>query len=215
MKIEKAVDLAIQNVLKEGLTDIFPRPFEVDLLKNKYFLAEVSRTCTKRIKSNSLHGLFLHPIQHVLFPKKDPFDFRRAALIEPIDTITTLAIAILIAEVIEKHRPAKAKKKVFSYRYKPKGGYIFDANYNFTAFEKNVRQKVNSNKYKVLVKCDIASFYDRLNIHRLESTLSSLLVENSQVKLINEILLFWAKRDSYGLPIGGNASRVFAGRSPN
>ncbi len=210
MKVEKSVELAIQNVLKEGLTDIFSRPFEVNLLKNKYFSREIFKLCVKRIKSNSLQGLSLHPIQHVLFPKKDPFDFRRAALIEPIDTITTLALAIMIAEEVEKFRPAKNKKKVFSYRFKPKEGYIFDPAYNFTAFDKYVNQKAKSRKFKVLVKCDISSFYDRLNIHRLESTLSSLLNDDSRVRLINEILLFWAKRDSYGLPIGGNASRIFA-----
>ena len=32
MNLEKSVELAIRNVMKEGLTDIFARPFEVDLL---------------------------------------------------------------------------------------------------------------------------------------------------------------------------------------
>ncbi len=210
MKPEKAVAVAIDNVLKEGLTDIFERPFEVDLLKNPPFRTVVTNACIKRLKANSLEGLLLHPIQHVLFPKKDPFDFRRAALIEPMDTITTLALAILVAQEVEKSRPEKRKKKVFSYRYKPQDGFIFDPAYNFTAFNKHVSQKAKSTKFKVLVKCDIASFYDRLNIHRLESTLHSLLSDSTRVKLVNEVLLYWAKRDSYGLPIGGNASRIFA-----
>lgn len=62
----------------------------------------------------------------------------------------------------------------------------------------------------MLVKCDIASFYDRLNLHRLESTLLGLPLEKPRVKLINELLLFWANRDSYSLPVGGNASRILA-----
>jgi len=37
MEIDKATRLAVQNVLKEGLTDIFPAPIELSLLKNKLF----------------------------------------------------------------------------------------------------------------------------------------------------------------------------------
>ena len=37
MDIKKAIQLAISNTFQEGLTDIFPRPFEVDLLKDVAF----------------------------------------------------------------------------------------------------------------------------------------------------------------------------------
>lgn len=210
MDIAKAVSLAIENVQKEGLTDIFPRPDEVDLLQNVLFASEVAKQVEMRLKANSLASLKVHPIQHVLFPKKDPFDFRRAALMQPFDTITSLALVISIADVIEKHRPQAAKNKVFSYRFKPDGGLLFNPKYNFTTFEQHVRERARSPKTKVLVKCDIASFYDRLNLHRLESTLLGLPADPHRVKLINELLLFWANRDSYSIPIGGNASRILA-----
>lgn len=210
MDITKAVSLAIANVQKEGLTDIFPRPDEVDLLKNSLFASEIAKQVEARLKANSLSSLKVHPIQHVLFPKKDPFDFRRAALMQPFDTITSLALVISIADVIEKHRPQAAKNKVFSYRFKPEGGLLFNPKYNFTSFEQHVRDRARAPRTKVLVKCDIASFYDRLNLHRLESTLLGLPADPSRVKLINELLLFWANRDSYSIPIGGNASRILA-----
>lgn len=210
MNITKASQLAVQNVFKEGLTDIFPRPFEVDLLKNECFAAEIQKIVESRVKSGSLGGLKVHPIQHVLYPKKDPFDFRRAALMQPIDTITYLTLVLTIADELESHRPQAAKNRVFSYRFKPKDGLLFNPDYNFTTFEQHVSEHVKRPRTKVLVKCDIASFYDRLNLHRLESTLLGLPLEKGKVKLINELLLFWANRDSYSLPIGGNASRILA-----
>src|ERR1039458_3909980 len=85
MEIVKAVALAIKNVRKEGLTDIFPRPYEVDLLNNNLFSAKVSAEVEKRIRSGGLQSLGVHPIQHVLYPKKEPFDFRRVALMQPLD----------------------------------------------------------------------------------------------------------------------------------
>ena len=57
----------------------------------------------------------------------------------------------------------------------------------------------------------MSNFCDRLNIHRIDSTLKSLNnVDEDIIDLINESLLFWANRDSYGLPVGSNASRILA-----
>mgnify|MGYP001487070495 CR=1 FL=1 len=210
MDIKRASELAVQNVFKEGLTDIFPRPFEVDLLKNDYFAADVQKLVESRLKSGALTGLKVHPIQHVLYPKKDPFDFRRAALMQPIDTVTYLALVLTVADELETHRPQAAKNRVFSYRFKPENGLLFNSKYTFTAFEQHVSAHTKKPRTKVLVKCDIANFYDRLNLHRLESTLLSLPLDKAKIDLINELLLFWANRDSYSLPIGGNASRILS-----
>jgi hypothetical protein len=208
--IEKAIELAINNVRKEGLTDIFPMPFEVELLKNEYYRSFLSEHVKSRIRSGSLSGLKVYPLSHVLFPKKDAYDFRRAALIQPIDTIIYLALVLMYADIIEKYRIQKRYNIVFSYRLKPNGGYFFDPKYNFTAFQAHVADKTKSNRVKVLVKCDISNFFDRLNLHRLESTLLSLPIDKKLVSLTNDLLLFWANRDSYSLPIGGNASRILA-----
>lgn len=210
MELEKAINLAIDNVAKEGLTDIFPTPSEVSLLKNKEFRSFLLIQVKAQINSNSLSGLKVYPISHVLFPKKEAYDFRRAALIQPIDTITYLSLVLLYADIIEKHRVLKRRKVIYSYRFKPGKGYLFDPKFNFTAFQSHVAQRSKSNRTKVLVKCDISNYYDRLNLHRLESTLLSLPIEKKYVKLTNELLLFWANRDSYSLPIGGNASRILA-----
>lgn len=190
MNYTKASQLAVQNALKEGLTDIFPRPFEIDLLANKRFASDVEKLVESRLKSGSLTGLKVHPIQHVLYPKKDPFDFRRAALMQPMDTITYLALVLSIADELEAHRPQASKNRVFSYRFKPKDGLLFNPAYNFTAFDQYVSTQIKKPRTKVLVKCDISSFYDRLNLHRLESTLLGLPLEKGNVKLINELLLF-------------------------
>ena len=210
MNINKAIELAIENVRKEGLTDIFPVPFEVSLLKSEDFRSILAAQIKERINSNTLTGLKVYPISHVLFPKKDAYDFRRAALIQPIDTIVYLALVLLYADVIERHRVEKKHKVVYSYRFKPKSGYLFDPKFNYTNFQAHVAERQKSRRVKVLVKCDISNFYDRLNIHRLESTLRSLPIDAKLVNLTNELLLFWANRDSYSLPIGGNASRILA-----
>lgn len=210
MKPEKAVKLAIENVLKEGLTDIFPRPFEIDLLKNSKFQKKLIQNIVKSIRGGTLESLEVKPIEHVLLPKGGPFDFRRCALIDPLDTIKFLSLVLIFADEIEKSRPKKSRKIVFSYRFKPSNGFLFDNKYNISAFRKHVSEKIKQKKIRILVKCDIANFYDRLNLHRLESILLSLNLDKKLVRLLNELLLFWANRDSYSLPVGSNASRILA-----
>lgn len=210
MKIEKAINLSLQNVLKEGLTDIFPPPAEILLLKNKLFQKKIRELVNKCINGNSLESLEVNQIEHVLRPKGGPFDFRRCALIQPLDTIKYLSLILLFADQIENHRPKKANKIVFSYRFKPNKGYLFDSKYNITSFNKYISQKIRQKDNKILVTCDIANYYDRLNLHRLESILLSLGIDKVKVKQLNALLLFWANRDSYALPVGSNASRILA-----
>ncbi len=210
MKIERAVTLSVQNVLKEGLTDIFPHPSELKLLKNKAFQRFITANVVHCVEGNSLDSLDVSQIEHVLLSKGGPFDFRRCGLIQPLDTIKYLAVALLFADELEKVRPLKAKNIVFSYRFKPGKGYLFDPKYNITMFKKYVSQKTRQKDTKVLVTCDIANYYDRLNLHRLESILLSLNFDKTRVKQLNELLLFWANRNSYSLPVGSNASRILA-----
>jgi hypothetical protein len=210
MIIKRAVDIAIDNVLKEGLTDIFSRPFEVDFLKNNAFRKVIHAIVCNALNGHNLQGLAVYPIAKVLYPKNNVFDFRSCALMQPLDTIKYTSLVMLAAEEIEKARIPKNKKVVFSYRVKPQKGYIFDYNANLTSFRNEAIRRSKLKKVKVIAKCDIANFYDRINLHRLESILLSLKLDQWIVKLINELLLFWSGRNSYSLPVGSNASRILA-----
>lgn len=210
MDTAKAADVAIRNVQKEGLTDIFDRPFEVDLLSEADFRDRVCESIVRSIEAGGLSGLGVNGIDHVLLPKSSPFSFRRCALMHPMDTLKYFTLVLTIADTIEKARIPIQKKRVYSYRFKRNKGYVFNRHYTITAFKNMTAHKAKRKKTRLVVSCDIANFYDRLNLHRLENTLLSIGCERSKVKLINELLLFWSGRDSYGLPVGSNASRILA-----
>ena len=65
MKIELAAKLSIDNVMKEGLTDIFDTPFEISLLKNKQFKMALVRGVVKAVSGGSLESLNMQPVEHV------------------------------------------------------------------------------------------------------------------------------------------------------
>ena len=214
LKIVKACNIAIRNIIKEGTTDvlIFNKPYEIELLKDPSIRGEIVKDIVERISKYDLKELGINKIDHVLFPKKNFGDYRKCALIDIEDEIKYLTIVLMMAEKIEQKRINKSEDRVFSYRLKTirNNDNIFDSDYTYTSFRQKVIEKSKMNKNKVILECDISNFYDRLNLHRLESTLHSMGIDTELVKLLNELLLFWSNRDSYGLPVGSNASRILA-----
>lgn len=216
-EIRKSVRLAISNIMLEGCTDVtlFKKPFEIDLLRNKSFYDKIVNDVVAILDNIINHNgkfddLKINKIDHMLVPKKNNFDFRKCALIDILDEIKYLSLVCLIASEIEKNR--LDKKTVFSYRFKPneKGG-LFERKYNYSAFKARYKQLSANRKYKIIIECDISNFYDRLNIHRLNSTLLSISSIDEKISdTIDKLLLFWANRDSYGIPVGSNASRILA-----
>ena len=212
--IRKKCRLAIENIRKEGTTDVelFNSPFELEYLKIENVRKELIDFVTNAIISKNFEELKVGKIGHVMVPKKDLCDFRKCAWIDIRDEIVYLTLVLLIADSVEKERIKKSSKKVFSYRVSSlKTGCLFDAIYHFTSFRDEINKKTHAKKNKVLVECDVSNFYDRINIHRIESALLSIEgIDSDIVNLINELLLYWANRDSYGLPVGSNASRILA-----
>ena len=212
--VKKYCRMAIKNILYEGTTDVelYNRPFEIDLLNNEKVANEICSKIVRSILTGKLSELKLHKLGHVLIPKKSLSDYRKCALTEIYDEIVFLTLTLIVASEVEHLRINKSKQRVFSYRFKPQdSGRLFDYQYNYSAFRNEIMKKSEMPKNKVMVECDLANFYDRLNIHRVESILlSSDSIDKDIVRLINEVLLFWANRDSYGLPVGSNASRILA-----
>jgi hypothetical protein len=211
MNIEEAVDLAIGSIAKEGLTDIFDDPYELEFLLDPSPLAKIRDNAISSLKQHNFNHLVFKPISHVLMPKSGkPYDYRRAALISPACTVKYLALAILAAPMIEQKRIPVSDKIVFSYRFEPHQGSLFSEEGGYNKWREEITKIRSTGKFPVAVKCDLSSFYDNVNLHRLESTLRAIGVDAWIVSALNDTLSFWSKRDSYGLPVGSNASRILA-----
>ncbi|WP_083914243.1 RNA-directed DNA polymerase [Alkalispirochaeta alkalica] len=231
MNISDSVKLALLNIMKEGITDVevFTRPFELDYLKDKSTFDFIRQLAVERITKaiyiikngkspfKALKELKLHNCKSILVPKKSLFDFRKCGYIDPVDEVIYLALCIMISNKIETSRIHKKSNIVYSYRLKPnlinmnKPFYLFDLNSNYTKFRNDTLKKAKNKNIRVIINCDIGNFYDRLNLHRLENTLLAVKdIDISVVKLLNELLLYWSNRDSYGLPVGSNGSRILA-----
>jgi len=213
MSVEKTtIKRAIDNIIKEGITDVelFSDMFEVHLLENEKVTQRLIDYYFDML-NNDFNDMHFKKNNYFLFPKRDFVSFRKCALIQLSDEIKYLSLVLSISKDIEKARLQKSKNYIFSYRsYYKTPGYIFDNDYNFQSFRNEIGKIISLKKHNVMIKCDISNFYDRLNIHRLISKLYTISDNSDVIKKLEELLLFWADRNSYSLPVGSNASRILA-----
>lgn len=209
------VQRALSDALTYGFDDVVSRPlfwphFELDLLRKNLELQNAMKDSgLLAFNRDTIPEMQISPIDYFFRPKAR-FLQRRCAYVEPQDIIKYLALALSIAANIEKNRVDRRKNIVHSYRYNETGETIFSKKYGYGTFRNQSKILSSKKKFKTKIITDIANFYDRVNIHRIESQLLSIGCDKDAVRKLNDLLLTWNDRDSYGLPVGGNASRILA-----
>jgi len=207
MKAEDAFSPALQNIAAHGDTDVFPLPFETHL----FFDEETkSRAILKEIHDNLDTWLATYP-PHVIptLAQVGYTGFRWATFIEPFWNAYYLALTISLAGEIEKQRVADDKNMVFSYRFGPQPGAtkLFKDS-SWLKFRTHCLQL--SLTEPVVVQTDIADFYPRVYHHRVENALNRLPSVGDTPSRIMKLLGAFSSHVSYGLPVGGPASRVLS-----
>src|ERR1043165_5309210 len=209
MNKDEAIKLAVDVLLREGCSDITREELEVDLIQR--FRPDFEKEIAAKLNRGAIQEMDFRPIQHILTPKnRYVFDYRKAAIITPACAAKFLAIVFQYAHLVEKARVPIEQQVVFSYRFRPGEEGVFDRSIGYSQWKDETKRRSASPGVSYIVSCDIAGFYDRVNIHRIQSTLASINVPPALVKLTDDLLLFWSKKDSYGIPVGNVASRILA-----
>lgn len=132
--------------------------------------------------------------------------FRSVAHLSLSDTLKYTALAFSLGKTIESARLSKST--VFSNRFNARTFSLNRKGYDL--FRQKSKYLSESGKYNVKVVTDISNFYDRLNLHKLQNILLEIGCEPVTVSKLNDILLRWSQQQSYGLPVGTDASRLLA-----
>lgn len=137
---------------------------------------------------------------------KSRYTFRTVAHMSLLDTLKYTALVFSMGKNIEANRLKSSV--VFSNRYNSRKTSLDRSNYD--RFRQQSKKLSDSGKYKVKVVTDIANFYDRINLHKLENILNEKKCDSVTVSKINTVLLQWSQQQSYGIPVGSDASRLLA-----
>src|ERR1700674_2566993 len=207
MDITEAIRLSLKNVAKHGDTDIFPFPFENNLF---FDCPTQSRDLLLKLHKDFETYLATYPpFTLETLTQVGYTGFRWATQIEPFWNAYYLALVIAIADQIEAVRIPESEQVVFSYRF----GWDEDNSKLFRDVTwRNYRRRAIelSGNAKFVVLTDISNFYNRIYHHRIEAALTRLPNPGDHPSRIMELLKRFSKNVSYGLPIGGPASRILS-----
>ncbi len=211
-----SIKAAVKNIATYGDTDIFPFSFELHIFHDQPALIQkalevIHADFDAQLSQNAPDNInTLAPVGYT--------GYRWASQIDPLWNAYYLSLVIDMGPSIENARIPVSEETVFSYRFaKPtENGGIFDPDVNWRGFMEKSREVASqktakdSAAYPYVLVCDISDFYSRIYHHRVENALKWLNTKPETVKRILDILQVFSGTVSYGLPVGGPASRLLA-----
>ncbi|MCD9122398.1 RNA-directed DNA polymerase [Cupriavidus sp. UGS-1] len=207
MDINTSIIAALRNVAQYGDTDIFSYPFENLLFRDR--LTEASKLI-RDMHEEPERWLSLYPPQTMRSLTQVGYTgFRWATLIDPFWNAYYLSLVLSIADKIESVRLPEASGTIFSYRFhwQDTEAKIFKD----SSWIDYRRQCIAlSESFPVVVQTDISDFYPRIYHHRIENALKRVPGVGDQPKRLMDLLGQFSQNVSYGLPVGGPASRLLA-----
>ncbi len=212
-KLAPSIKAAIKNIETYGDTDIFPYSFERYIFHDQPGLLHgvlewLHADFDAQLATNAPENInTLAPVGYT--------GYRWATQIDPLWNAYYLSLVIDMGPAIEAARIPVSENSVFSYRFitPTSDGGIFDANVNWRAFMEKSQEAAAD--FPFVLVCDISDFYSRIYHHRIENALKWLNTKNDTVKRIVDVLKTFSGTVSYGLPVGGPASRLLAELSLN
>lgn len=206
--IDSAFSKAVRNIAAHGDTDVLPFPLENFLFTDCQsevieILEATHKDFDKAVETSA-------PYYERLLAPSGYNGFRWVTQIDPRWNAYYLSLAIQLFPEIERRRLSTEEKSVFSYRYHwdKENGDIFSRDIGYDAF--TVRATELAQKYSHVALCDIAQFYDSSYHHKIENALRQATSNTTAVERLNAMLFKFSGGYSYGLPVGGNASRILA-----
>lgn len=199
---------AILHLADLGDTDILPPLFEFQFFK------EAADAVIKRLNAFAAGAYSPIGAFEVLSPKTQT-SFRIAHQLHATDTLLFTAAAIEVAGAIDARR-LEPEHGAFSYRFDadPDSSSLFTRECTYhdwlLAISAMCEPAEAFASDPLILETDISDFYGRIYFHRIEHVLDDIVSANSPRKVIENIIKNSRARQSYGLPVGGAASRIIA-----
>jgi hypothetical protein len=194
---------AFALVERSGGSDFFPAPFEIRALRAAW------PSVRAVLASTDLRAYVPAPFVSLMAPKHN-YTVRVALLPDPIDLIIFTAVVLRLAKPIQRRRDRYQEQRVFSYRFSARrpravGGPVYS---DYPAFLRVAQRKAA--RATAVGAADIADFFPRVYLHRLENSLVALSGDGPATQVLMGMLTRWSGGTSYGIPVGLRASNLIA-----
>lgn len=199
---EKSIKWAVNHLILEKDTDLFPSPKEINVFH------QIKDIVVTKLKELDISKHQFSPSRRFVIPKSE-LSYRTATQLDPVDSLLLAAILYEFGGKIESRRRPVNEETVFSYRYDPlKNGLFYSNENSWNDFWKACLHKSRSKQY--VVQMDISDFYNQIYHHTVENQLVASGFPNVATKFIMRLLEDITKRVSRGIPIGPHSSHLLA-----
>jgi hypothetical protein len=208
--VSKAAVTAIEYLVANGLDSDLPRRLELELLQRDPALrADIAASVSDWFRRPSSQRIVL-PSASISVLKPDGHSCRQFASLDALDATRYLAAAILVAEVLEPRRVPAGLGVVFSHRFSPRDGALFDPRYDLGAFHAKVPERLETTRKTWLVSTDIQNFFASVDFDHLTGALASYNVDATLATQTIAMLRAFTSGSNTGLPTGPAASFILA-----
>ena len=199
-----ALRRAVDHLVKFGDTDVLPLSCE------NVFLAEEKQAIVNELSGLDLDSLA--PMQSVeMIAPKSRYGFRIVHQLPLLEALLFTASIIEIGGGLEKIKRSTKDYGPFAYRFEThRKASLFQEGHGYRDWLQWQRDLIEIGNFSNVVYTDIADFYQRIYLHRIENTLDSASKKKGVNKFVTRLIKQIRSRQSHGIPVGGSASRVIA-----
>lgn len=159
----------------------------------------------KHLRSTNVEKMRIEQPRSMPAPKARG-GYRIVHQLEPLNALAYTALAYMVGPHVEAARAAK--HVAFSYRLTMSSNSFFALGNGYQAFVDRCRELASV--YSFVLAADVADFYNRLYLHRLENSLSLSGCPSGVGKALEAFLLALNGKASQGIPVGPAASIIMA-----
>lgn len=195
-----SLDWAAEHIRRHGDTDIFPVPFEYDVLREQWdhFRALLAK---RNFAQAELRPLVTFPVP------KTTFGFRVSQQLDPLDAMLYAAMVYEMGPRIESAR--LSADIACSYRFAPTPqGAFYPRDNGWDAYTRRSRQLARENSYVLYI--DISDFYNQIYHHRIGGALETSGIPSPRAANVEKFLARFTAKQSRGIPVGPSASHLLA-----
>lgn len=202
---EGSLDWALDHAVYVGDTDVFPAPFEYAAIRHDWSRVRAV------LLGIDLDTWRVRTHRRILAPKAR-YGFRVVTQLDPLDFLLFAAAVYEIAPGLESGRVPRTENTIYSYRVQiGSNGQLFDPTVGYGTFQRDTQSLIkNDPAVTHVVVTDIADFYSRIYLHRLENALTATGVNQDSIRAVMKLLDGWNGTETYGIPVGSAPARILA-----
>ena len=183
---------------------MLPHPIE------SVFLSEKKIEVVEELSKLDLN--LFNPTQAIeTIAPKSKLGFRIIHQLPLVETVLFTAAIVEIGSDLEKLKRPLAEFGPYAYRFVDDDSpSLFLADRTYKKWLEWQRATIERNSYSYIILTDIADFYQRIYFHRIENILDTATEKHGVTKFIKKLIKQIRSKQTHGIPVGGNASRLIA-----